>query len=77
MPTIARIGPYRIYFFSLVVNRRMFTWIAMTVRPSSGSIRSRRRIRSGFARKSFATFGGQHATEWMELWNDNFGPQAR
>ncbi len=76
MPTIARVGPYRVYFFShdrgepphVHVDRENDTakfWLdpvalAFNIGFRAKELRDVQRVVI------------EHATEWLEIWHDNF-----
>ncbi len=77
MPTIARIGPYRIYFYShdraepphVHVDRDEST-AKFWLNPVSLAYNIGFRARELRDVRRMVT---DHATEWLEIWHDNFG----
>ena len=76
MPTIARIGPYRIYIYShdrgepphVHVDRDAWTakfWLAPVALAHNIGFRAKelREVRRMVT---------EHAAEWLEVWHDNF-----
>jgi len=77
MPTIARIGPYRIYFYShdraepphVHVDRDDSTakfWLTPVALAYNIGFRANEL-------RDIQRMVTEHAAEWLEMWNDNFG----
>ncbi len=77
MPTIARIGPYRVYFYShdrrepshVHVDRDDLTakfWLEPVALAYNIGFRAKEL-------RDIRRFVSEHATEFLETWNDQFG----
>jgi len=77
MPTIARIGPYRIYFYSHDRNEPPHVHIDRddhTAKYWLNPVSPAHNI--GFRAKELRDIDRmvtEHAAEWLRIWNENFG----
>ena len=78
MPTIARIGPYRVYFYSHDLQEPPHVHVDRddnTAKFWLMPVALERNI--GFRPKELRDIQGivmEHAVEFLEAWNDYFGP---
>lgn len=81
MPTISRIGPYRIYFYSHDMHEPPHVHVdrdAATVKFWLTPVELENNI--GFRPKELRDIWRlvlEHAPEFLEKWNDEFGPETR
>ncbi len=77
MPTVARIGPYRIYFYShdrgepphVHVDRDDSTakfWLRPVALAYNVGFRAKEL-------RDIRRMTAEHAADWLEIWNDSFG----